>query len=150
VATVAAQGRTIAAVRDVNAVLGDAAVTFVVFNQEIVGEPGEKAPSRVVAEDAVADGDVVAALHAQRSSSGVERVETIHDDVGTVLDVKEEIVPARTRSATPSLRRIPGRIAPAGPRKANVVREVSGVSSGLISTTVPPCCNASNGSEAAG
>ena len=67
------------------------------FNQEIIGKTGEQAPGCVVAEDAIADSNVVAALHAQGGSVGVERAKPVHHQISAVLDVDRVAIVAAIR-----------------------------------------------------
>ena len=84
---VVADDRPVAAVAGVDAVLGDRVMRLVVLDQQVVDEAGEDAPAAVVAEVAVADGDVVRDRGADAGAGAVVDDEAVDDDVGGVLDV---------------------------------------------------------------
>ena len=99
---VVADDRAVAAVRDVDAVLGNRVVGLVVLDREVVGEAGEDAPAAVVAGRAVAHGDEV-----RRGRRGCPRGcdcrrEAVDDDVVGAFDVDAvggDVVVRRDRHA---------------------------------------------------
>src|SRR5207253_1024025 len=69
---IASNGGVVAAVRDIDAMLGLAGIAFVVLKEGVVGEVGKDAPGGIVAIDPVFDGDVGAVVYANGGSVGIE------------------------------------------------------------------------------
>src|SRR5262249_37627364 len=88
---IAADYRAVAAVGDIDAVLGDRATDDVVLDQRVVGETGEDAPGRGGIDGVVLDGDVVVG-HRPDAATGdraarVVDAEAVDDDVARPFQV---------------------------------------------------------------
>src|SRR5712692_4903831 len=70
--SISAEHRPVTAIGDVDAMLELAAVALIVLNQQMVGKVGEDPPLRVIAENAVLNGNIWTVVDANRGTVGIE------------------------------------------------------------------------------